>query len=321
MLLSFIIPLYNCEALVGRCLDSIFSADVDTGLFEVVIVDDGSRDQSVEVVRDYAEMHSNISLICQQNEGASAARNAGLRKAQGRYIWFVDADDHIMPVFLGKVIRRLSDAEAPDVFCFNYQEVLSGGVLDRQLFDKGETMSGVEYFHRFGNTYLWNKLMRHDKIRHEFLDGTKNLEDLYFCLQNILPCDRIETLNDYGYSYDHTNPNSTSLNKSAGNLQKLSDDTLTIQRHILDDIPGLTDDCQGECREIVTQTVAGHLYSLLSFYPVQRLREVLKIYRDWGLYPIRRKTRNKRMNHFITLANYQPLLLMACWLKNIFRGR
>jgi glycosyltransferase involved in cell wall biosynthesis len=319
MLLSFIIPLYNCEALVGRCLDSIFSADIDTNLFEVVIVDDGSRDHSVEVARSYAKKHPNISLICQQNAGASAARNAGLRKAQGRYIWFVDADDHIMPVFFGKVIRRLSDAEAPDVFCFNYQEVLSEGVLDRQLFDKEETMSGVEYFHCFGNTYLWNKLIRHDKLRHEFLNGTKNLEDLYFCLQNILPCKRIEALRDCGYYYDHTNPTSTSLNKSKENLQKLSDDTLTIQRHILDDIPSLPVDCQEECKEIVTQTVAGHLYSLLCFYPVRRMQEVIKIYRERGLYPIRRRTRNKRMNHFITLANCQPLLLAACWLKNIFR--
>ncbi len=319
MLISFVIPLYNCETLVGRCLDSIFSADVDTNLFEVVIVDDGSRDQSVEAVRSYAEKHPNISLICQQNAGASTARNAGLKKAQGGYIWFVDADDCIVPAFFGKVIRRLSDGDAPDVFCFNYQEVLSEGVVDRQLFEKEGKMTGVDYFRRYGNAYLWNKLMRRDILHHGFLNGTKNLEDLYFCLQNILQCKHIETLTDYGYYYDHTNPASTSLNKSKENLQKLSDDTLTIQRHVLDDIPSLPVDCREECREVVTQTVAGHLYSLLCFYPVRRMQEVIKIYRERGLYPIRRRTRNKRMNHFITLANCQPLLLAACWLKNIFR--
>lgn len=317
MLISFIIPLYNCETLVGRCLDSIFAASVDKELFEVIVVDDGSKDRSVDVVKDYMEKHSNMLLVCQQNAGASAARNAGLRKAQGRYIWFVDADDSIVPAFLEKVIHLLLDDDAPDVFCFNYQEALAEGVLNRQLFEKEEMVTGVDYFRRYGNTYLWDKLMRRDILHHGFLDGTKNLEDLYFCLQNILPCKRIETLRDCGYYYDHTNPTSTSLNKSKENLQKLSDDTLTIQRHILDDIPSLPVDCQEECKEIVTQTVAGHLYSLLCFYPVRCMQEVMKNYRNWGIYPIRRKTRNKRMNHFITLANCQLLLLAACWLKNI----
>ena len=321
MLISFVIPIFDCEELVGRCLDSIFAASVDKELFEVIVVDDGSKDRSVDVVKDYMEKHSNMLLVCQQNSGASAARNAGLRKAQGRYIWFVDADDYIVPAFFGKVICRLLADDAPDVFCFNYREAMLGRVLDRQLFDKEEKMSGVEYFRRFGNTYLWNKLMRCDILHHDFLDGTKNLEDLYFCLQNILPCQRIETLRDCGYYYDHTNPTSTSLNKSKENLQKLSDDTLTIQRHILDDIPSLPVDCQEECKEIVTQTVAGHLYSLLCFYPVRCMQEVMKNYRNWGIYPIRRKTRNIRMNHFITLANCQLLLLAACWLKNIVSKR
>ena len=112
MLISFIIPLYNCETLVGRCLDSIFAANVDRKQYEVIVVDDVSRDHSVDVVKEYSEKHSNISLICQQNAGASAARNAGLRKAQGRYIWFVDADDSIVPAFLGNVIHLF-------MFCAN----------------------------------------------------------------------------------------------------------------------------------------------------------------------------------------------------------
>lgn len=321
MLISFIIPLYNCEKLIERCLDSIFSADVDTNLFEVVIVDDGSRDHSVEVVRDYAKKHANILLACQENAGASAARNKGLQIAKGRYVWFVDADDTIMPDFFGSIVKRLNRDETAEMFCFNYKERMPDRVEDRKLFDKEENMTGVDYYRRYANSYLWNKVMRRDMLRHEFLDGTKNLEDLYFCLQNVLVCRNITVLPFYGYYYDHTNATSTSLNKSEANLNKLSDDTLTIQQHILDDIGDLSDDIKDVYRSVLTETTAGHLYSLLCFYPWRRLRLVLKQYRQWHLYPINARTTNRRMNLFIRFANHQWLLYLIAIFKNIFRRR
>lgn len=321
MLISFVIPLYNCEALIGRCLDSIFSSDVDTGLFEVVIVDDGSRDGSVAVVRDYARKHSNITLVCQRNAGASAARNAGLRRAGGRYVWFADADDHIASKFFQAIIARLGKEENTEMFSFNYQEVMTDKVIDRQLFSREDNMTGVQYYQRYANSYLWNKIMRRDMIRHEFLDGTKNLEDLYFCLQNVLVCHHITVLPLCGYYYDHTNATSTSLDQSLANLEKRSDDTLTIQRCILTDIVSLPADLQAVYRSILTETTAGHLYSLLCYYPVRRLRFVLKKYRQWHLYPIVSRTCNKRMNLFIRLANHQWLLYLGIIIKNIIRGR
>lgn len=317
--ISFIIPLYNCETLVARCLDSIFGTGVDAGRYEVIVVDDGSTDGSVAIVDAYAADHPNLVLVRQQNAGASAARNTGLRQAKGQYIWFVDADDRIVPDCFRKVVDRLDKGHSPEVLCFNYQEAMPENLLDRKLFDTEEMMTGVDYFRRIGNTYLWNKVMRRDRLRHEFLDGTKNLEDLYFCLQNILPCDCIETLPLFGYYYDHTNQTSTSLNRSAANLRKLSDDTMTIQRHILDDIPNLSAPCQEICRDTVNQTVAGHLFSLMSYYPVSRLREVIRTYRQWKVYPIRRVKGNRRMHAFVRLANCYPLLILAAMLKNRFR--
>ena len=315
MLLSIIIPLYNAEKYIKACLDSIYSEGSAEADFEVVVVDDGSCDDGAAIVADYARQHDNLKLIRQKNRGASAARNRGLEHARGAWVWFVDADDKIEAGVL-KTIRD-SDLESVEVICFNYREILRDRTVDHRLFDREEMLDGVAYFHRFGNTFLWNKLMRRDVLKHPFLDGTKNLEDLYFCLQNLLPCKRIKVLPIEGYCYNHTNAASTSLNLSEENLLKLSEDTLTIQKHILDDMSTISDAYRSIYEDILTQTTAGHLYSLLRYYPLRRLRYVIRVYRQWGIYPVRRRTDNRRMNVFIRLANCRVLLLMYGWIRNL----
>lgn len=89
--LSIIIPVYNAEALLERCLDSIFNQTTQYS-YEVILVDDGSTDDSVEVIKTRKE--SNITLLQQKNEGPSAARNNGVKTAQGRYCAYLDADDY-----------------------------------------------------------------------------------------------------------------------------------------------------------------------------------------------------------------------------------
>ena len=315
--ISFIIPIYNCGSLIGRCLDSIFDSGVKTQYFEIIAVDDGSTDDSTAMVRAYAAKHTNLHLLCQRNNGASAARNSGLWEANGKYIWFVDADDHIVPEFFVSVIKRLTEGEYPEIFSFNYQEIIPDRVISRQLFDKEEEMTGIMFFQRYNNFYLWNKLMRRNVLHHEFLDGTKNLEDLYFCLQNILSCQQVKLLPEYGYYYEHSNTASTSLNLSKRNLIKLSDDTLNIQEHILNDMGKLSQNYKKIYRNTITETTAGHLYSLLRYYPLQRVRYVLNVYKKWHLYPISARTRNKRMNIFISLANNKWLLYLGTIINNI----
>ena len=98
--LSFIIPLYNCEKYIAASLDAILSLDMDGNDYEIIVVDDGSTDAGAAIVRRYADTHNDIKLISRPNGGASAARNAGLDTATGEWIWFVDADDRIVPSLL-----------------------------------------------------------------------------------------------------------------------------------------------------------------------------------------------------------------------------
>lgn len=100
MLLSIIIPVYNCAPVVCRCLDSIDYHDA-----EIIVVDDGSKDDSAMQVMKYASSHPNVSLIRKENGGVSSARNQGIEAAHGEYLMFIDADDFLAPDGLNKVVE------------------------------------------------------------------------------------------------------------------------------------------------------------------------------------------------------------------------
>ena len=112
-LLSFIIPAFNAEPYLKECLDSIYRLDMRGRGFEVIVVNDGSTDGTAQLLDAYVKTHANIMVISQENRGLSAARNAGMRQATGKYICFVDADDHLyaarppMDVLEGKAIDIL----------------------------------------------------------------------------------------------------------------------------------------------------------------------------------------------------------------------
>lgn len=93
MLLSIILPIFNVEAYIGLCLQSILDTGGDSSQFEVILVNDGTRDRSMSIVHNLCSNRPNIRIIEQENQGLSAARMNGLSVAQGEYIWFVDSDD------------------------------------------------------------------------------------------------------------------------------------------------------------------------------------------------------------------------------------
>ncbi len=93
MKLSIVIPAYNVEQYIGRCLDSIFNQKIETSLLEVVVVNDGSKDGTEDIIKQYTAQHPNLIYIYQENQGQSVARNTGLKRATGDLIWYVDSDD------------------------------------------------------------------------------------------------------------------------------------------------------------------------------------------------------------------------------------
>lgn len=95
MKLSIIIPTYNVQDYLERCISSCLNQNIDINSYEIIVVNDGSQDKSLSIAQKLAAVYNNISIISQSNAGLSAARNKGLSLAQGEYVWFIDADDAI----------------------------------------------------------------------------------------------------------------------------------------------------------------------------------------------------------------------------------
>lgn len=123
--LSIIIPVYNVEAFVGRCIESCLKQDLPPSEYELLIVNDGSKDGSMDVVRQYARQYENIRIIEQENKGLSTARNVGLSQAKGGYVWFVDSDDDVNGDELKALVDFAIDQNL-DVLCFDIRVIKQG---------------------------------------------------------------------------------------------------------------------------------------------------------------------------------------------------
>ncbi len=125
-LFSIIVPVYNVEAWLGRCLDSILSDRC--GDMELILVDDGSTDDSGRICNQYAASHANISVIHKENGGLSSARNAGLEQASGEWVSFIDSDDWVDKDSYHSVAMLLAQLgdQKPDLLKFGYKKVAGG---------------------------------------------------------------------------------------------------------------------------------------------------------------------------------------------------
>ena len=144
--LSIIIPVYQVEAYVGKTLASVFATNTPTDAFEVIVVNDGTKDRSMDVVRQFADQ-PNLIILEQENQGLSAARMKGLSIASGEYVWFVDSDDWLVEDGVGIVMRLLEKWPGNDVLMFPIVRLFLDSKerkIDPQI-EKERSLSGKDY--------------------------------------------------------------------------------------------------------------------------------------------------------------------------------
>ena len=107
--LSIIIPVYNVEKYIDKCISSIVNQGDSFNNVELIIVNDGTKDNSIAVIQSYIDTFPNVFLINQENAGLSEARNTGLRHASGEYVWFFDSDDWMPDNCLDKILNVLGE--------------------------------------------------------------------------------------------------------------------------------------------------------------------------------------------------------------------
>ena len=126
--LSVIIPVYNGAKTIARCLDSLVAIPDAATAIEIIVINDGSQDETIEVVTNYQAQHpeQRMRIISQTNQGQSAARNKGLEVAQGAYVWFVDADDWVDSVAASYLLTLIAQ-DTYDMLCFGVRNVTDEG--------------------------------------------------------------------------------------------------------------------------------------------------------------------------------------------------
>ena len=163
-LLSVIIPMYNCAPVIVRCLDSIDYPDC-----EIIVVNDGSRDNGAEVVEQYVATHPHVRLINKPNGGVSSARNLGIQEAIGKYISFIDADDYIVSGGLERIVH-LAEEHNADVVKFKNRSVQDSSEVDKSSVSdipmniEITTGDGVLNRHDISDYIVWDGIYRRTVI-------------------------------------------------------------------------------------------------------------------------------------------------------------
>jgi glycosyltransferase involved in cell wall biosynthesis len=205
--ISVIVPVYNAQNKVGACIESILQQTfVD---FHLIMVDDGSKDNSLKVCQEYAAKDDRITVFHQENKGPGAARNAGLELAKSSFVTFVDADDTILPSHLQTLIDAIDNNT--DVVWSSYLEVdlkgmervVSHGYEDNKILSQKEFCQSF-FDGRSGLGALWNKIYRRSFIgQHNlsFETDRVNAEDWHFNLSLCLADAKVKTIQKPTYCY------------------------------------------------------------------------------------------------------------------------
>ena len=206
---SVIIPVYNTEKYLHRCIDSVIQ-QVDVSL-EIILVDDGSTDSSSTICDTYANKYDNIKTVHIQNSGPATAKNEGLKYAQGDYITFTDSDDKMEPLMLHKMHSAGHEYNA-DIICCNYKTIDEEGHMSYFAYSNKIFILNHEegLIHFFGKNKIhsqcWTKLYKRQMLIDNHIEndaGLRTDEDIIFNIKSFSHAQTIVVIDEPLYEYTH----------------------------------------------------------------------------------------------------------------------
>lgn len=206
--LSVIIPVYNVENYIAKCLDSVLSQSDET--VEVICVNDGSPDNSRQIISNYITKYKNIKCIDRPNGGLSAARNTGIENATGKYLLFLDSDDYLSENIVGAMYQQI-EAENLDILLGNIQWVYETGkvVQEKQIRDIVSTVqTGEDCFNALIETdyyvpMAYNVICRRDFVvkNNLYFEEDYVYEDEMWTPEALIKAERVNGFSNYHYNY------------------------------------------------------------------------------------------------------------------------
>lgn len=285
MFLSFIVPVYNAEAYIEECLQSLLDQDLPKEDYEIICVNDGSRDGSLAVLQKFAREYPNIIVIDKENGGVATARNAGLAAAGGEYVWFVDSDDFIRKNILGRLYTASGsgDYDRLIIGCYFFEDRLTDEeqALSREgkLPLNGPWYDSIVVRSIFRRSYLkkHDLTFRYPEITHG--------EDGMFMYEAVIPGLESFLINEAIYFYRcHSGSAETAV--SVENRKKKLRSYVRICQILLDYYRN-----KGQKNQITANKLMSFLW--MAIYEITKLPDTeaqtaLAELRQAGLYPFRR---------------------------------
>lgn len=296
MVLSVIIPVYNAGCFIPNLVASLSDQGLGDTEYEVLLVDDGSEDDSLQVMEREIQDRRNFRIVRKANGGVSSARNAGIVEAEGDYVMFVDADDTLVPGSLALVRQTIQNFPDMDVIRFGsmyLREYHSGQTL--LPFDKQgvtEYPSGVDHIKKCGlNYFCWSMA-----YRRSFLVG-RNLryqpyrlgEDLLFTTEVLLQCGRMISIPYKLYIYNYREGSATTNHEKTHEQRGAFDYTHAMEAIIRE----VEDTHDEELIHVVRENLNHNMQAIGIFYyygqfSIREYRELRKLCRKCNLLPVRR---------------------------------
>lgn len=225
---SLIVPVYNVERYLKQCLDSILLQTY--GNLEIILVDDGATDTSGQICDQYAAQDSRIVVIHQKNAGAANAKNAGLDKATGHYLAFIDSDDYVQPNWIEKMVEAAETFGADVVECDFDKVYQSHCETENNFQDPSKCFTAEEYLSQYLNNWtcslFWNKLFDRRLVQEvRFRKERRCIDDEFFTYKAVTGAKKVVRIQDVLYHYRQRASSAVSTEK---NRLQITDDALEI---------------------------------------------------------------------------------------------
>ena len=206
-LVSIIVPVYNNEKYIERCLNSILNQTYTN--IQIIVINDGSTDNSYKICKKYAEQDNRIFLISQKNSGVSSARNTGLKEAKGEVLSFIDSDDWVHERFIEDNLKIMIEKNA-DMICFNLQEIYSDNIIDVCQFKENMTTEDIQKGLILDelSCYMWNKIYKKSLWKNKQFPVGMIFEDFFIMASLVLDSNKIAVNESIYYYYDKSNDKS-----------------------------------------------------------------------------------------------------------------
>lgn len=322
MKLSIIVPIYNVEQYLRKCVDSLLMQDLSLQEYEIILVDDGSTDGSGAIVDEYGANCSNIKVIHQENAGLSEARNNGVDNAQGKYVMFVDSDDYLEPNVIKGLVDKM-EADNLDVLRFNYRNVNEQyHVFEPNKYSKlfvdyrDEVCDGKTFLSERlgGGCYACQFALKRELTRIRFTRG-RYFEDTDWTPRMLMQAQRVTSVDTMVYNY-LVRSGSITQSVSQGKKLKVINDKIWLIGQLQHYSEPLEDKCWFD--GMITNTVISILTSVsLEHYTDKK--HYLSQLRDMGVFPLRKHHITPAANRKRLLINLSPELF--CLLMHLSHNK